>query len=518
MRRRHLTVTALLALATACSGEREAERAGGGGSGTAVVCMVSEPATLNAFVSPAQASADLTPVLFSTLVRIDDAGEAAPGLATDWEWGEEGRTLHFGIRPGVTWHDGRPVTAEDVAFTLRIAADSAYAYWSQADFESLEDVTVLDSATVRLRFAAPYAAGLEPFAFLPIQPHHLLADVEGEAFARAEYHRAPVGSGPYRIRGRTAGGDIILERRVEGAGPERLVLRFIPEMATRLVELQTGAVHACVMGGAAADEVQDAQQLRALPLGPAGVQFVALDTRRPPLDDSRVRRAMSAALDRQTLAQVTSPVARPAGSFVPWSSPFRVDSLRQPDADLELATALLDSAGYSLGDDGIRVGPGGTPLRVTIASDQTGQELLTLIQGQVRRAGIDARIELMEAATFYDQIQDPERRPMAMAVTLNPEKIRAYDPYAELHSEGFLNLSSYRSAAVDSLTEALRQTTEEADRARMFAQLQRLVSRDVPALYIAYAPRILAVGPGLEGVDVSSTGPFANLEGWRVTR
>ncbi len=96
--------------------------------------------------------------------------------------------------------------------------------------------------------------------------------------------------------------------------------------------------------------------------------------------------------------------------------------------------------------------------------------------------------------------------------------MRAYDPHPELHSEGFLNLSSYASPAVDSLTDVLQRTTDDADRARIFAQLQGEVARDVPSLYIAYTPRILAVGPGLAGVEVSPGGPFANLAEWRVTR
>jgi peptide/nickel transport system substrate-binding protein len=272
------------------------------------------------------------------------------------------------------------------------------------------------------------------------------------------------------------------------------------------------------MGGGTADEVEDAGQLEALPLTPASVLFVALDTRVAPLDDARVRRALSAALDRDALARVTSPVARPAGSFVPMESPYRAAEVRQPDADLDLAAALLDSAGYRRAGEDIRVSADGTPLRITIASEQSARELLTFIQGQLRRVGIDARLELMEAATFYDDIQNPDRRPMAMAVTLIPDRVVDYDPEAELHSEGFLNLASYRSETVDSLIEELAASHEDADRERIFGELQRAVARDVPSLYIAYSPRILAVAPGLQGVEVDVRGPFASLEDWRVSR
>jgi ABC-type transport system substrate-binding protein len=124
----------------------------------------------------------------------------------------------------------------------------------------------------------------------------------------------------------------------------------------------------------------------------------------------------------------------------------------------------------------------------------------------------------MEAATFYDDIQNPDRRPMAMAVTLIPDRVVDYDPEAELHSEGFLNLASYRSETVDSLIEELAASHEDADRERIFGELQRAVARDVPSLYIAYSPRILAVAPGLQGVEVDVRGPFASLEDWRISR
>lgn len=500
------------------------DAADGGGDGNreevAVVCTDVPPASLNPFVTPDQAAVDLLPLLYSPLVARTDDG-MAPGAASEWSWNEDASEVRFRLRDDLSWHDGTPVTPEDVAWTLEVAADPEYAYWAGADFEPVTTVEVTADGEIRVAFDGPYVAGLEPFAALPILPRHLLEGETAETFPQAAYHREPVGSGPYAFDGRAADGTLTLRRvaadSAGGFGPDRIRFRFIPETSTQLIELETGGVDLCLMGGSALDEAEASANLQGLAVGPVGVQVIPLSNDVPPFTDVRVRRAFSAALDRAELAAVLSPVARPAATFMPAGTGLRGDSLLQPDADPALAAALLDSAGWLLrpGED-IRRDASGDPLRFTIIAPVGAENILTAAQAQLREVGMDARLEMMEGASFVEAIQDPENRPQAMALIFTPERIDTFDPFAELHSEGFANLAGYANAEVDALVEALARTTDAAERADLYRGLQRAIARDVPTVYTVYVPRALAVGPGISGVRVTPAGPFGSVAEWDV--
>lgn len=502
------------------------DRAPGSGPGqTAVVCLGSQPEALDAFASPDMLASDLLPVLYTPLLRYaqGEGSGFAPGLARGWAWSDDLLELTLALRNDVAWHDGEPVTAADVVWTIRAAADPDYGYWQGEDFATLDTVYTSGSDTVVVRLTRPDASVTEAVGRLPVLPSHLLADSTPEAFGRAAYHREPVGNGPYEFVERRPDGSVLLRRNdrqpadLGGGTLDRIVLRPIPETTSQLIELRTGNVHACVTSPGLADEVDAAASLRGIVTGPFGVQVLPLRVDRPPLDDARVRRAISAAIDRSEIARIMSPLAEPAGTFMPRSSPFRSDSFLQPDADPDRAAATLDSAGWRIrAGSGIRTDTSGRPLRFTITAPQQGRDVLTLVQGQLRRVGVDVELQLMETAAFFGLLQDPDRRPMAMALIFSPAKLQTYDPFSELHSEGFSNLAGYADSRVDSLIEQLSRTVEPERRRTIYREIERRVAVDVPTLYTVYLPRLLAVRDELQGVRVTDAGPFASIVDWHI--
>lgn len=491
--------------------------------GIAVACAPSLPQLLDPFVSPDQMAADLRLLLFTPLVLYDTAAGFVPHLASAWHWSDDGRSLTFDLRTGVTWHDGTPLTASDVAWTLGIARDTAYAYWAGQDFADVRSITTPDSTHVQLTYGRPPVSGLEPYAALPILPRHLLDTIPAARFARADFQRAPVGSGPFRFGGRTPEGYLEFDRydaypeALGGALLDRIVMRAVPESSTLLIELQTGNVDVCLGSASLAPDVQRNTDLHALAVEPVAVHLVALDTRKPPLQDARVRRAISAALRRQDIAATVSPLARPARTFLPVGSQWTDATLEQPDADSTLAVALLDSAGWSrTGADGIRRNDQGQPLQFTIVAPQQFQTELTVVQAQLRRVGIDAQLRFLEGSAFVGIIQNPATRPTAMAIGITPDKYLAPDPYYELHSGTDSNLASYRNASVDSAIDALEATADTTRRRTLYRELQDRVAEDVPYVYTIYLPRLLAVGPRLQDVRADRNGPFASVTSWWI--
>lgn len=521
------TVLLLLStlLSAACGGERE-QRGSGEPSeeekrgGTAVVCYQAGFDALNPFVSPSLGSADLRLLLFTPLVLYGEGGEYRPYLATDWQWENRQRRLTMRIRQDVTWHDGAPVTAGDVAWTLQSAADPDYGYLSD-DFSRLERATAVDSVTVELTFTEPFTLGLEPFVGLPILPRHLLADIPVGAFKSAEYHRAPVGSGPFEFLERRPDGALVFEP--SGAFPPslgrpylgRIVLRTISEATTVLAELRTGNVDLCLTGSALAQRAEAGTNLQLLALDPPQSQVIPLNTRFEPLSDVRVRRALSAALRRADVAAAISPAARPARNPLPESSPWFAADLVQPDADSMLAASLLDDAGW-LRSDGIRRNAHGEELRIPLVAPWPLEASMTVVQAQLRRLGVAVDLRFMEWASYVGVLQDPDARPAAMALGFSPDKVfsPAGDLYSEFHTEGFSNLGSYSSAVMDSLLELLQTPLGHDEQLSAYREVQRLVAQDVPMVFTVYAPRVALSNDRLRGVIMDLNGPFATVTHW----
>lgn len=498
--------------------------AGSGASGVAVYCAASLPDGLDPFVTPDLGALDTRLLLFTPLVLYDPDAGVRPYLAESWTWSDDRRELTFALRADVQWHDGSPVRAEDVVWTVDAAANEAYGYVARTDFATLVEATAPDSLTVVLRFAAPYVADVEPFVVLPILPRHVVADIPPDQFATAQFHLEPVGSGPFRYNGRTVDDAIQLDRfaafpeALGRAQLQRIVLRAIPEVSAQLVELETGNVHLCTTGSSVASQVTSIQGARALPIPPVGLHVIPLDTRQAPMNDARVRRALSAALDRGEIVAALSPLARPARTYLhaaasQWLDP---DAL-QPDADSAYAAAALDSAGWrTIGEDGIRRNARGEPLRFTLVAPQPLSALMTIVQAQWRSAGIDVQTQFMEFAAYVDRIRNTETRPAAMTLSFTPDRVLLPDPFSQLHSTGSSNLASYSNARVDSLVQQLRTVLPDSVRGDIYHTLQQRVAQDVPILYLMYVPRLLAVSPRIEGVEVDANGPFSSATRWRM--
>jgi peptide/nickel transport system substrate-binding protein len=515
----------LVVLAGGCGLGDDRPRAGARTGGTIVACVQHVPQVLNPFVSPDQASVSLAPLVFTTLVRYADPdGDSpfVPGLATRWEWDPERRAVRFRLRDDLRWHDGEPVTAADVVWTLEAASDPAFTYWNASDFATLAGVDASPDGEVEVRFTQPYGPGLEPFAILPILPRHLLADVAPDTFARARYHRDPVGSGPFVFAGRTARNQLVFERNPDhpdaggpDRGPARIVVKEIPELATLLVELRTGTTDLCLTGPSAAREAATVPGLQLVPAPPPSTQVLLLDHRSPFFEQAEARRAISAAIDRRSVAAVVSPLATPARTLTPASWPVPADSLLLPDAAPALADSLLRAAGWvPVAGDGWQR-PDGTPFEFQLLAPQGFEPVLTVLQDQLARAGIRVRPRILEGSTFIDVVLDPDRRPPAMVLGLAPSRFHAPDPRSSLHSTGGTNLGGYQSPVADSLIDALARAAADDARASLYTALQARVAADAPLVHLLYVPNVVIVGPGLEGVAAGPAGVFASAPYWR---
>ena len=143
--------------------------------------------------------------LYTTLARYDSALTPQPYAARRWEWSADRRVLRLHLEPALHWHDGRPTTARDVAFTLLAARDPATGYSRAGDLASVDTVIVVNDSTSEIRYGSPQPAFPAVLCELPMLPFHLLSGVPRRDMRRAAFNDAPVGNGPFRFLSRTPG-------------------------------------------------------------------------------------------------------------------------------------------------------------------------------------------------------------------------------------------------------------------------------------------------------------------------
>jgi peptide/nickel transport system substrate-binding protein len=342
-------------------------------------------------------------LLLTTLVRYDDALEPRPYLARAWTWSRDRRELVFELNSDVHWHDGRPTTAGDVAWTLEAARDPATGYPRLADLANLVEVRAEGERRVRLRFRAPQPGIPDVLTDLAVLPEHLLSPTPRDRMREAAWNRAPVGNGPFRfVRHEPNRRWVFVANPAFPAtlgGPpklRRLVLAVVDEPTTKLAALVSGELDFAGIQPAHAEFVRRDSRLVVLDYPLLFTYGLVLNTRRAPFDRLEVRRAIAAAIDREEIVQ-----AHVYGFGTPAYGPFGAAGRGRERAE-EVASGASTSPALS------RPLPPAPPFELLTAGSGEGT-LEQLVQAQLGRAGFDVRIRQLELSTFLARLYGPAR-------------------------------------------------------------------------------------------------------------
>lgn len=341
--------------------------------------------------------------MFNGLVRFKPGSispaEIEPDLAERWERSADGRTWTFHLRRGVQFHGGfGELTAEDVAFSLRKAAQASTSAFS-GDFRAFETVEAVDPYTVRivLRENVPSLLGLVTNYSGGYIISKKAAEQRGEAFVRA-----PIGTGPFALETVTPNQSVELAAHdAYFRGPpriKRISYRFIPSDASRDLAFQNRELD---LNYGRAQNVW-VERTRRVPdtivdvFEPGELAVLHLNAKQAPFDDIRVRRAVAHAVNRAELVRWRGEaVAREGRSVVPAGYLGFTADVALPQHDPERARALLAEAGH----------PNGVTVRVIHTQLPEMLSAMQVIQQQLRRAGITLDLQVVEHATFHQQIR-----------------------------------------------------------------------------------------------------------------
>ncbi|WP_344302714.1 ABC transporter substrate-binding protein [Nocardioides bigeumensis] len=439
-----------------------------------------------------------------------------PGLATEWETSEDGLTWTFKIRDDVVFSDGEPLTSADVKFTLDRVLDGGpeAATWGSY-LTGVESAEAPDDTTVVLTLSAPNA--VLPLIPIPIVPEHIWKDIpenEVKSYGNEPTDGQPVvGSGPFRLVEGTAGGSTY---RFEANPDYWKGAPHIDEVVYRVFKSEDPAVQALIKGEIDFVSEISALQVKALE-GREGIiahngdspgfdeiafntGSVDLETGEPIGDpnpavlDAKFRFALNFAIDRERLIEAAyQGGGQPGTTIIPPAYPDFHWEPDDPEAfayDPDKAAQLLDEAGYTMGDDGLRTLPNGDPigtLRLAARSDsQTSVDVMDFFKEWLADIGIDAEVTAYESSKLTNVILDGEFDTFEWGWFVEPDPDSMLS-YMTCGQRGNWSDSWLCNEDYDALYEAQHVENDDAARADMVKQMQEILYNEAPYLVTAYS-------------------------------
>ncbi|MBT5774998.1 MAG: peptide ABC transporter substrate-binding protein [Dehalococcoidia bacterium] len=489
--------------------------------------VVGAPATqVNPLLAmPGSTDADLVALVFNGLMRIDGDGTPLPDLAEHWEVTPDGKTYTFVLRSDVSWHDGHPFSAADVAFTIGLLQDPEFsgvpalaAQWQAVD------PFVIDDHTILLRIPDPTADFVSRLT-VGILPKHRLGEVTAATLATTKFNRAPVGTGPFRLTSLNSD-RAVLERNssYHRGAPSiaELELRFYSSATQQLDGLAQGEIDAALRGEQSTDRERELlasrEDLESVELTRHAFTLLYINNQQAPLADVDLRRAIAASLDSTTLVASAGIRGMPGeGVLVPGSW---VDRPGQGGAELPTAEMAWAEAGAELNDEGRRVRDG-VPLSFELLTnaDPTRIRLADAIAVQLEAQGVAVSVTPLPAATLLAQRLIPRDYELALfgwEANVDP------DPYLGWHtsqiSEVGHNIAGFQDATADAIMEAARLTSDGGERRELYAAFEFRFAEQAASVVVLYPARLYVHPASLAGFEpgllFQSSDRFRNIERW----
>src|SRR5881396_3619607 len=475
-------------------------------AGTLVVGLVAEPVALD----PAQVT-DLNSNrvgrrVAETLVAFAEGStQIVPGLAESWTISRDGLQYTFKLRKGVKFHDGTPLDAEAVKFSIerQIVPDHPASKLGKYPFANyffgnVKAVEPLDELTVRFILKEPRAS------FLDIMAAAAASIVSPTAVRKygLDYGSNPVGTGPFRFASWERGQRVVLEKNPSywkfPVKVDRVIYRPIVEDQARLTELLTGGLDLIV--GVPADNVAPLEKnpkLTLLKQVGAHVWYLGMNNQKKPFDDKRVRQALNYAVNKDAIVNdvLNGTGAASKGPVLPGT--WGADGALKPyPYDPDRARKLLAEAGY----------PNGFTTTLWVPESGSGMQspvaMATVMQSNLKAVGVTVALATMEWGAYLAKLRTKEQELFAlswMAGNEDPDMVM----YPLLHSSQWTpvgpNRALYKNARFDDLLQQARLTTDQAKRAALYREAQRVLVDDAPWVFVDHEIQIAALSKRVQG-------------------
>ncbi|MCL1949157.1 MAG: glutathione ABC transporter substrate-binding protein [Turicibacter sp.] len=462
-----------------------------------VVALTGDPVRLDPHRANDAVSATAINSIFERLIRQDEKGGLHPWLATEWMRIDD-RTYEFTIRQDVVFHNGEPMTVEDVVFSLRRSATSSVTAPITGGLDP-EAIVVMDESTVRVGTFEP---------FVPLLSHlaHTAGNIVPQALVESDeeaFGQNPVGTGAFKFESWQPGERIQLVRFDDYYdGPvalERLAFRPITESTNRLIELETGQVHIALdVSPTDLGRIDSADGIELLRNTNLRINYLGFNTQMAPFDDARIRQAINYAIDQDVIIDgiMEGAATRALGPFSSEVWGYN-ENLTGYDFNLERARELMAEAGF---EDGFET-------TIYVDTDITRQNIATVLHNQLLAIGIRAQIVPLEWATFLEATSSGNHAMFILgwtSVTFDAD----YSLFPLFHSQQFGasgNRAFYSNPDVDRLLEAARGELDPTARQAYYNEVQDIIVDDAPWAFLFVGESLIGASSSVNGFTPNPT-------------
>jgi len=425
---------------------------------------------------------------------------------------EHNPVIVFKLRPGIRFHDGHVVDAEDVKFTYEAIMDPANLSPRTSDYEPVKYVEVTDPLTVKIVYKRLYSPALASWA-MGILPEHLLnrEALRAEALKRGRdpekftmrdslFNRNPLGCGPFKFREWKSDRYIMLVRFEEyWEGPpvyERFVYRIMPDLLTQEMEFYAGTLDSYNVQPHQVDRLGKDPRFQSFSWLSFGYSYIGYNCRREPFNDPRVRKALGMAIDVDKIIhyvlygqgdQITGPF--------PKQTDFYDKEVPHLPYDPEAALRLLAEAGWRKDDQG-RLVKDGKPFQFTLITNSGNdirKAVAAIAQDSWRKLGVDVRTDLLEWSVFIQERVDKadfDALILGWSMGIEPDLFQIW--HSSQTDPNELNFVGYESEEADDLIIKIRREYDHERQVEMCHRLHGIIARDQPYTFL-YAGKGMAV-------------------------
>ncbi|WP_026988892.1 ABC transporter substrate-binding protein [Fodinicurvata sediminis] len=480
------------------------------------IALASEPTSIDPHYHNLTPNNALTRHIFEPLIKQDENQSLEPGLATEWGVTDDPLVWEFKLREDVTFHDGSPFTAEDVAFTIERAPDVPNSPSSFGLYiDDIAEVEIVDDHTVRFHTENPV-----PLMANNLSTVAIISKKHAEGAATEDFNsgEAAVGTGPFKFASYTPGEEVEMEAYEDywGDAPEwdSVTFRPITSASARVAGLLSGDID--VIEGVPTNDVASLEENEDVSIWQGisnRVIYIHLDSDREatpqitakdgseienPLRDARVRKALSIAIDRESIVEdVMEGIAIPAGQLLPEGFFGVSENIDVPEYDPERAQELLAEAGY---EDGFKMtvhGPAGRYIN--------DEQVLQAAAQMWSRIGIETEVETIPVSVYFGRASDLEFSVMLVGwgagsgEASSPLRalLATYEPEAGF---GATNRGRYSNEEMDSLLKEALVTVDNDKRQDLLAEATEIAMEDVGLIPVHFQVNTWGTRDGLEYV------------------
>lgn len=456
-------------------------------------------------------------LIFDGLTAHDGDNQVVPGLAESCEYEEATCTYTFHLVEDAKWHDGEPVTAEDVKFTIEAIMDPENGSENAPNYEDVEEITVLDDHTVSFKLAAPNVAFLD-YMTMAVLPEHLL---EGEDMQTSDFFRNPVGTGPYKLESWDEGQAITLMKNEDYFKGEpnidTIVFKIVPDDNAKALQMKSGELDLALLTPKDAAAFVNEEGYTCYDMKTSDYRGILFNFWNEYWQKNRdLIPAICYGIDREAIVQAVL-LGQGMTAYGPLQrNMYNNEDVEHYDYDPEKAKAVLEEAGCEMGEDGFYYRDGekvGFVISVG-AGDQVRVDIAQIVAQQLGQIGMDVTVEIPAQVDWGGQ--------MAYLIGWGSPFDADDHTYKVFGTDKGANYSGYSNELVDQYLTEARQSDDPELRKEAYDKFQVELAKDPAYAFICYIDANYVADASIQGIDPDTimghhgVGIFWNVEDWTI--